>query len=382
MNKKFKLIISALILTSFTALTGCGKGKPKEVKLDDKIQWSFKTEGAVNSSPVLYKDSNIIVGSNDKNLYSIDINTKAKAWNFLSDGIINNKPIIDGDNVIFSTKSTVYSLNASTGEKNWSFTNSATVADAFDKYDYHAPHPKLYNDLVIFPSKAGTLYAINKSSGEKSWEINPKDGSIITAVSDVVNNKVAIGDVKGNGYVIDLEKKETIYSSYIANGSTMGQVQIHGAALYKDYAYFSGRPCKVVAVNLNTLNTEWSYLEPIGSWFTCDIVAKDDTIYVPGSDSLETLAFNYKSGELTKKYQTYANSFATPVIDNNILYVTDGNVYTDTYGDIMGYDLANNNRIFHLSHSASIYSSPVIKDGLMYFGSTDGNIYCAKTTDK
>lgn len=33
--------------------------------------WSFKTNGSILASPVIY-ENNIIFGSNDKNLYSVD----------------------------------------------------------------------------------------------------------------------------------------------------------------------------------------------------------------------------------------------------------------------------------------------------------------------
>ena len=46
-----------------------------------KVKWKFHTGGSVTSSPAVVGDT-VYVGSNDNNLYALDLETGALKWKF------------------------------------------------------------------------------------------------------------------------------------------------------------------------------------------------------------------------------------------------------------------------------------------------------------
>src|SRR5437762_9857887 len=52
-------------------------------RLPDKLAllWTFKTLGAVKSSPAIV-GGRVFIGSNDTNVYALDLRTGKKAWSF------------------------------------------------------------------------------------------------------------------------------------------------------------------------------------------------------------------------------------------------------------------------------------------------------------
>lgn len=381
MNKKIKNLLCLVMVGVMVPLTiGCGNGKDTAskpvVQQDEDILWTFKTEGEIYSSPVMYNNSNIIFGSNDKNIYSVDINTKNKSWSFNVDKEMKNKPVIDGDNVIVSSLSSCYMLDAKTGQQLWKFTDGGNVVDKVDEYDYHTADPKIYNDLVVFPAKSGTLYGLNKETGEKKWELKLPNNNMITVMSEVYENKVALGGNGSKGYIVDLDTQKITYTK------DMGKPWVHGAAIYDGYAYFSGRSCNVVAIDLSNNSVKWQYTEPIGSWFSGQIIGNDGKVYVPGSDSHELLAFDAKKGTLLQKYESRVNMFSEPIIVDNVLYMGVGDVYGKSSGLVIGYDLKDNSKIVSHLVNKSLYSTPVVKDGVVYFTATDGVLYAGKAKNR
>ena len=369
--KKIFLKVSFLILPiiAISFLQGCSEEKTTDEVKTAEILWSFKTDAAIASSPVKF-DENIIFGSGDKKLYSVDLKTHEKNWSFESEGGINNTPIIEGSTVIFSTNSTCYALDAKTGKEIWKYTSDKVGRETLGGYDYHYPSPTVYKDLVIFPNRSGDIYGLSKTDGKVQWQYKAEGSSDIVTTPAIQDNVLCIGDVKGNVFAMDLDTQKTIWNKSI------GTKVVHAAFIYKDYAYFAGRDTVIKAYNLKDGSEVWSYTDPKGSWLTGDMVAKDDIIYVPGSDNRKVTALNYKDGEVAGDLFGEGNILSKPTIKDNKLYVSAGDVYYSKTGGISVYDLSTNEKVLLKIFEAPTYSSPMVDDdGVIYVGTSDGSLY-------
>ncbi|SHJ14390.1 Outer membrane protein assembly factor BamB, contains PQQ-like beta-propeller repeat [Clostridium cavendishii DSM 21758] len=365
-----KMSILVLSFVAILFLQGCSKDSSKD------ILWSFKTDAAIMSSPVIL-DNNIIFGNNAKTVYSVDLKTHEEKWKFKTDNIINSDIVISEKNVIVSTPNTCYLLDASTGKEIWHYTSKLDVKERIDTYDYHSPAAVNYKDLIIFTSKAGTIYGINKTDGKLVWEYKESNCSEITTTPSLQGDVLCFGDSKGNCFAMDLNTQKTILNK------SMGSKMVHASFIYKDYVYFSGRDAKMVAYSLKDGSEKWSFSDEEGSWLTADMIVKDDIIYVGGSDNHKVYSFKYDSGDKVSKFIGTVSIFSKPVIKDNILYFADGDVYSSSSGHIFGYDINNDKKkVFEFEVKKPIYTTPIIVDDTIYFGSTDGSLYAIKATTK
>lgn len=371
MNKLLvKSIITMLSCVMVVGLQGCGsKEEGSEAEKNSKIAWSFKVKGTIASSPVSY-ENDIIFGSTNKNLYSVDSTSHEENWSFASDSSIDTTPIVDGNSIIFTTQTSCYAVDAQSGQELWKYSSGASDVKKIDQWDLHAPSALLYKDLVIFPSLGGTIYAINKADGSLAWEYAAPGVSEIRSTPSIQENKMSFGDIKGNCYVIDLDTQSTIMQKNI------GTNIVTSSLIYKDYVYFAGRDTKIVAYSLSDGSEKWSHTDSMASWYTADIIVKDDVIYVGGSDNLKLQAFNYESGANVVNFQSKSNIFSKPTIVDNVVYLTSGNAYSRKSGNVLAYDINDSsNKVLECSFKEAIFSSPLVVDGIVYFGCLDGNLY-------
>ncbi len=83
-------------------------------------RWRYRTDGNVRSSPAITEDR-VYVGSDDGNLYSIDLETGDEEWRLETDGQIRSSPVATDDAVYFGNDDQyVYAVDRETGEELWS----------------------------------------------------------------------------------------------------------------------------------------------------------------------------------------------------------------------------------------------------------------------
>src|SRR5258708_2523122 len=83
------------------------------------VSWTFKTNGAVISSPAV-TGGTVYVGSSDGNLYAIDRETGKQKWKFRTQGPISSSPAVANGTVYFlSYDGVFYALSADSGTARW-----------------------------------------------------------------------------------------------------------------------------------------------------------------------------------------------------------------------------------------------------------------------
>src|SRR5215510_4028846 len=111
--------------TSYAMFHGCedhcGVYGPEGHKALGDIKWKFKTTGKIFSSPAIYKGY-AFIGSEDKNLYAIDITTGKQKWKFATGGAVHSSPAVYKNVVYFgSFDGYYYAVDIMTGKVKWKF---------------------------------------------------------------------------------------------------------------------------------------------------------------------------------------------------------------------------------------------------------------------
>ncbi len=86
-----------------------------------KLNWRFKTEGRIFSSPAVM-DGIVYIGSEDSNLYAVNAETGALIWKFKTGGQVSSSPAVYKQTVYFTSyDGHCYAVDVITGKEKWNF---------------------------------------------------------------------------------------------------------------------------------------------------------------------------------------------------------------------------------------------------------------------
>ena len=205
----------------------------------------------------------------------------------------------------------------------------------------------------------------------------------------------------GNGAVI--WKFNTIGDTYFPKGEIQKSSLVHDGIIY-----FGSRDYNIYALDKETGTGKWNMKEK-GGWITATPTVYKEHIYFGTSDGHAFYAMHKKSGKLLWKTPLAMRVYGTAVADNDIIYfgTFDGKLlgldyktgalkwefqtkqsklnYHTIYNkeghfkkgvELYGADyLATEEKIHKLG---SILSTPLIREKVIYFGSSDGYFYAVK----
>jgi outer membrane protein assembly factor BamB len=391
--------------------------------------WQFKTNGKIFSSPALWNNT-VYIGSGDSCLYAIDAASGVQHWKFQTQGVINSSPAVSGEMVYFgSYDGSFYALNAFTGDVRWTFTTkgeqhfrlqgifgwrpSTMMMD--DVFDFYSSSPVVYNGKVYFGCGDSTLYALDSQSGTVKWTF--KTGGVIHSSPAACNGKIICGSWDRNMYCLDAETGTEIWRYTTgADPSWMMAGIIASPAISNNTVYFGTRDAHFYAIDLASGLKKWS-LENGNAWIQATAAIIDSAVYFGTSDNTLVRAVNARTGKtlsFTIDAKTYV--YSSPIVTDSVLY------YGTFSGAIHAADRHTGNELWKFQteaskqnsasilvngridwyalcpgmdlyeYSTSIYgierlmklgcilSTPVINEGILYFGSADSCIYALTST--
>jgi outer membrane protein assembly factor BamB len=167
------LIVITLVLALFSGLTTKADTKPekdgmylqnlmhsgikntKGVEQLQGVKWKFKTSGKIYASPVIV-DGIAYIGSEDKNLYAVNITTGNEVWKFATGGAVNSTPTIYNNTAFFaSADGYFYAVDIKAGTLKWKFKTEGEKKR--DIWDYYLSSPAVVNPYVYFGSGDGHM---------------------------------------------------------------------------------------------------------------------------------------------------------------------------------------------------------------------------------
>jgi eukaryotic-like serine/threonine-protein kinase len=199
-----------------------------------QINWKFKTGGIVRSSPAVAGNT-VYAGDTDGSLFAIDSHNGKEIWHFFTTGhslknedfgfdrrAIIASPVIAGNNVVVGSRDGfLYSVNKNTGKEIWRVNHNVSwVISSVAIKD---------NIVVTGTSDGRFVQAVNLYNGKQIWKYNTP--SIIWSSPVIDGNRVYIGSHEGLLYCLDLKTGIKI-SSFQADGIIFSSPVISGEFLY------------------------------------------------------------------------------------------------------------------------------------------------------
>lgn len=425
----FSLLVCPLVALADDSATFRGNpdhpsiydGKP--IRSAPQIKWKFATKAQVVSSPAVVNGV-LYVGSADHRLYALDTTTGTKKWEFKAGAGVAASPAVSGGTVYFASyDGFVYAVNASDGKLQWKFETAGerrysgthlngsqpkgeSMPDPFDTY---LSSPLIWNGDLYFGSGDSNIYSLNASTGKLNWKFHT--GDVVHASPVISAGTLFIGSWDSYFYALDASTgKEKWRFKTGEDPDIHNQVGIQSSAVVAGgIVYFGCRDSNLYALDAASGKKLWAYNNK-GSWVIASPVAQGAKLYFATSDSGMFHALDAKTGAdlFSLKFSGWP-TFSSPIIANDVYYLgslsgklfaidlnerktlwefpTDGNrqngaTYTKADGT-PNYEVAFLGDFYDdmvvgvqkMRSVGAIYSSPVLSDGVLYFGSTDGNIY-------
>ncbi len=389
------------------------------------VKWKFKTRGKVISSPAVAAGI-VYFGSTDGKLYGVDASSGALRWMFDAGGPVNSSPLVAGGIVYFSSlDGGFYAVHAGTGKLAWKFQTAGErrfTAPGIhgilpktemmpDPFDVFLSSPVLADEAVYFGSGDHNVYALDAQTGSLRWKFST--GSVVHASPAVAGGVVYIGSWDRYFYALDAKTGKTIWRFETGDDRVIyNQVGIaSSAAVVNGVVFFGCRDGHFYAVDAKTGIQKWSHDNQMG-WVIASPAVRDGIVYFPTSDGTRFKALDAASGRVVFSIANKDVSFSSPAIVDRFAYygTTDGWLhavdikkgqlahefqtegskensakYLDEHGKPDQAKIFPDNTldgiivgISRIHSTGSILSSPVVADGLLYVGSTDGNMYALR----
>lgn len=387
------------------------------------VKWTFAAKGQVISSPAI-ADGGAFVGSTDGHLYAVDLANGALRWAFPTGARITSSPAVTNGSVYFgSYDGTFYAVGASDGALKWKFATggerrfaakhihgvmpaSETMPDPFD---FYLSSPAVVNGVVYFGSGDGNVYALDAASGALKWKY--QTGDVVHASPAVADGVVYVGSWDSYFYALDAASGSVRWRFKTGEDPAVhNQVGIQSSAAVADgVVYFGCRDSKLYAVDARSGQQVWAF-DNKGSWVISSPAVRDGRVYFATSDTGLLHVVDSKSGAAIAKLDfNHWLMFSSPALAGDMLYIG------SHAGKLLAIDLKANKVAWAFQTEASrrnlpgltnadgtpnyaaafkgnfydetvvgvqtmlsvgaVLSSPVVADGVIYFGSTDGNLY-------
>ena len=281
-----------------------------------------------------------------------------------------HKTVEENNSVIFiaSDDGIMYALEAATGAVYWLFRTEDEIGSS----------ATLSRDgkQLYFGSDDGHIYCLSVSNGEVMWKFNT--GDAVTASPLLTpDDTILCGSQNGKFFGLSSLDGSMLYErtlkgpiwSSAAVSSQLGIVYVGSLSEDSDNFY---------ALRSSDGSVVWSYRTPIGVWATPRVTFDDKTV-IFGDQSGLLYAFDAASG--TQRWTLATNGGlveSSAAISEKLQTVFVG---TRTAG-LLAVDLVTGKLNWSTQFEGEIVSSPLLRDGVIYFGTENGDIMAVLASDR
>jgi outer membrane protein assembly factor BamB len=397
----------------------CAGQAPRQVH---RVKWKFPTGDRIISSPV-WENKVLYFGGDDGNIYAVDSETGRQLWKRTTGGPVPCTPAVANGTVYAgSYDGKFYALNAQTGAIKWKFATEGerrfeakgihglqpknqTIPDQFDVF---LSSPVVVQGAVYFGSGDGNLYALDATTGELKWKF--KTGDVIHASPAYADGVLFVGSWDSYFYAVDATTGKEKWRFHGGEDPVIhNQVGFQSsAAVAGGVVYVGCRDSNLYALDAATGQEKWKFFNEL-SWVIVSPAIKDGKVVFATSDSSLFHVVDAGTGQSVVKQTDKAYMFSSPVIAGDVVLigVLNGTLQardlktaeplwdfqTETSkrnkGWVLTADRKFNEPMFFTSswreapivgierqfNIGAIFSTPLVMNGVVYFGSTDGNLY-------
>lgn len=427
-----RLLTVLALPSALAAQSAMFRGSPAHLGVADgpapalqEVVWRFKTNGRVLSTPAVVGDV-VYIGSTDGRLYAVDRATGRERWRFGTRGPISSSPAVaHGLVYISSVDGNVYAVDAGTGVERWKFATAGErrftapgIHGAIprtermpDPFDVFLSSPTVVGDAAYIGSGDQSVYALDARTGALRWRFAA--GDVVHATPAVVDGVVFVGSWDRYVYAIDAAtgRERWRYTSGV-DTVIYNQVGIaSSAAVTSGMVFVGGRDGRFHAMDAATGAPRWTH-DNRGGWTIGSPAVRDGVVYFATSDGRKFKALDAATGALRFELANPAISFSSPTLAGDVAFygTSDGwvrAVNVRTGRSVGGFQTdgsranlarwVDSTGVFQTAGMypdrtldgmmigmrtmftvGSVLSSPVIADGVLYVGSTDGTLYAVR----
>jgi len=387
-----------------------------------KLKWQFATAGHVISSPAVAHGL-VYIGSTDHHLYAIDRETGKEKWKFPTESSISSSPAVSGGLVYFASyDGNFYALDAETGKLKWKFETAGERRFAHknlhglhpagetspDPWDFYLSSPAVFNGAVYFGSGDNYIYSLDAATGSLKWKF--RTGDVVHASPAIADETVYVGSWDSMLYALEAASGTMRWHFQAGVDPQTGNQQgfQSSPAVSAGVVYVGCRDSNLYAIDAKTGTRKWS-VSNNGSWIMPSPAVYEGRVYFGTSDTGLLRIVDAETGSDVATIDAKFPVYSSPAI-------ADGTVYTGTFGGkLIALDVKTRELLWEFQTEASkrnlaafskpdgridfskmmnrnfyddmvlgvakylttgsILSSPVIDNGVIYFGSADGNLY-------
>jgi outer membrane protein assembly factor BamB len=387
-----------------------------------RIKWKFPTGDRVVASPV-WSDGVIYFGGDDGNIYAVEAKSGRQLWKQATGGPAPSTPAVAGGALyVVSYDGKLHALDARSGGVKWKFATGGerrfeakgihglqpknqTIADPFDVF---LSSPVIAQGAVYFGSGDGNLYALDAASGSLRWKF--PTGDVVHASPAYADGVLFFGSWDSYFYAVDAATGKEKWRFHGGEDPVVhNQVGFQSSPAVVDGTVYTGcRDAQLYALNAATGQEKWHFDNAL-SWVISSPAVADGKVYFATSDSSLYHVVDAATGKPILKQQDKSYMFSSPAVTDDVVFigVLNGtlqardrksgevlwNFETETSKKNNGWVLTADRRfndplLYHSSWRenpivaadrqfaiGAIFSSPLVKDGVVYFGSTDGCLY-------
>jgi len=387
-----------------------------------RVKWKFPTGNRIVSSPVI-QGKTIYFGSDDGNIYAVDAESGQQMWKCTTKGPVSSTPAVaNGVVYAISYDGKLYALNSKTGATKWKFATegerrfeakglhgmqprSQTIADPFDIY---LSSPVVAQNTVYFGSGDGNLYAVDAVSGELMWKF--KTGDVVHASPAYSDGLMYFGSWDSYFYAVDAANGKERWRFHGGEDPLIhNQVGFQSSpAVVNGVVYTGCRDSNVYALDAATGKEKWRCNNEL-SWVNTSPAVVQGKVFFATSDSSLFKIVDAVTGKELVRQEDKAYMFSSPaVVGNTVLIgVLNGTLEARDVktGDLLwDYEVEKSkenkgwaltaDRKFNMPllfssgfyeasiigtdrqiSIGSVFSSPLVANGIVYFGSADGYLY-------
>ena len=319
------------------------------------LVWRFKAGDEIKSSPAIV-EGRVYIGSWDKHVYSLDLQTGKQIWSAILDNMVEASPTLV-DNVLYigTLAGTLYALDAGSGSTRWTFSTGNKLVGGANWFRDSENRP-----CILIGSYDAFLYCIDAQTGKSLWTY--ESDSYINGSPAVDGEYCVFGGCDAVIHVLsvtDSAKAGEIYTGAYIAGS---------AAVRGNHVYIGNYNGDLLKASLTAGEIAWRY-SINGAPFISSPAVTDEVVVIGGGDMCVHCVDN-STGNALWTYTTLGPVDSSPVICGDKVFVAsdDGRLY------LLG--LAAGKLIWSYEIGRSINSSPAVAEGMVVVGCDDGMVYC------
>ncbi len=387
-----------------------------------RVKWKFATGDRIVSSPVW--DRNILYfGGDDGNVYAVEAETGRQIWKHATNGPVPSTPTVsEGTVYVTSYDGKLYALNSKTGAVKWKFATAGerrfeakglhgllpanqTIADP---YDVFLSSPVVAQGAVYFGSGDSNFYAVDAGTGELRWKFKTND--VVHSSPAFADGVLFFGSWDSYFYAVDAATGKEKWRFHGGEDNLIhNQVGFQSSPTVSGGVVYTGcRDSNLYALDAATGKERWRFNNEL-SWVISSPAVTQGKVFFGTSDSSLYHVLDAMTGKPVLQQKDKAYMFSSPTVANDVVLigVLNGTLEArDTKtGELLwefqvetakrnkGWVLTSergfdNPLLFHSNWRetpiaatdqqfsiGAVFSSPLVIDGVVYFGSTDGYLY-------